>query len=468
MNTKNLPDYYPVYKDLADRMNTNHSDQNQKDPDRKKDVSPQPQPPESDPVVSPVMLNAEDLINLALKYGFSPFQIIILLLKNAFEGHVFLTYQIRPDQLFSHGTLLFQTKPEFMLLSFYKDLDRYKPSLLESWKLLQEKALCLGGINFDLMIHTIIVNHLIRMPVALFSLYDIRSFSDTLSVNEQAMDQRFEMVLLGESALGEYEFIRRVNFIYAEKYKEFVHQLSIKEGVFSHYQRKLALSLYPNIKTAEELDDLMYKKLVEEQVNRKYYDMEKSDGINQLNAETSNRIRKFMNKTKGLYRSVSKNCSEIHSVTDGENNFPELNNIFLAANIIYNEYISTHSEALLQYMRMLLLLSEAVVLRKNKRYTITDNLQLISEFNAKDVLLKEDLKSIKKDLDSSLTTYRMKSFTDYKMKFVMDEDFTEIHNHFLQKQIDFMDQQIIQIQEDIKEVLKMKSDVSISKTSENQ
>jgi len=462
MNTKNLPDYYPVYKDLADRMNTNHSDQKQKD------LSPQPQPPESDPSISPVMLNAEEITDLALKHGFSPFQTVILLLKNAFEGHVFLTYQIRPDQLFSQGTILFQTKPEFMLLSFYKDLDQYKPGILESWKFLQGKSPCLGGINFDLLMHTIIVNHLIRMPVSLFSLYDIRSFSDTLSVNQQAMDQRFELVLYGENALGEYEFIRRVNFLYKEKYKDLVHQLGIKEGVFSHYQRKLALALYPNIKTEEELDDLMYKKLVEEQVNRNHYDMERSDSINRLNAETSARIQKLLNKTKGLYRSVSKNCSEIHSASDGENNFPELNNVFLEANIIYNEYVPNYSDALLQYMRMLLLLSEVVVLRKNKGYAITDNLQLISEFNRKEVLPKEDLKSVKRDLDSSLASYRMKSLTDYKMKFVMDDDFTDIHNHFLQKQMDFIDQQIIQIQKDIKEVLKMKSDVSISKTSKNQ
>ncbi len=467
MNTKNLPDYYPVYKDLSDRMNTNISHQEQKDPDRMEDLSPEQQPPESDPSISHLMLNAEDLINLALRYGFSPFQTIILLLKNAFEGHVFLTWQIRPDLLFNEGALHFNAKPEPMIAGFYKDFERYKPGLTESWKLLQGKALCLGGINFDLMIDTIIINHLIRMPVSLFSLYDIRSFSDTLSVSQQAMDQQFEMVMLGENALGEYEFIRRVNFIYNEKFKEFVHKLTIKEGVFSHYQRKLALSLYPNIKTEEELDDLMYKKLVEEQVNRKYYDMEKSDAINQLEPEISNRIRKLQNKTKGLYRLVSKNCSEIHSAADGENRFPELNNIFLEANIIYNGFVSNHSDALLQYMRMFLLLSEVVVLRKNKGYLITDNLRLITEFNSKEVLSKEDLKSLKRDLNSGLASYRMKSFTDYKMKFVMDNDFTDIHNHFLQKQIDFLDQQIIQIQEDIREVLSMKSDASISK-SENQ
>jgi hypothetical protein len=455
MNTKNLPDYYPVYKDLSYRMNANLSDHKSESP-------------ESLSAESHIMLNAEELTDLALKYNFSSFQTVILLLKNAFEGHVFLTFEIRPEQLFSRGNLLFQPKPESMILSFYKDLVKYKPGLNQIWKILQEKMAGLGGISFDLLVHTLIVNHLIRLPVSLFSLYDIRSFSESLHTNQQAMDQQFNLVLLGESALAEHEFIQRVNFIYAEKFKEFIHQLSIKEGVFSHYQRKLALSLYPDIHTEEELDDLMYKKLVEEQVNRKYPGSEKSNPENQFNPGTLDTMLKFVNKTKTLYRSVSKNCSEVHSSTEGENSFPELNNIFLEANSIYSQPASNLSESLLQYMRMMLLLSEVVIIRKTKGYVISDNLQLIIDFNGKEVLSKEELKSLQRNMDTILASYRQKCFTDYKIKFVMDDDLTNLHNHFLQKQLDFIDQQIIQIQKDIKEILKLKSDVSIPKTEENQ
>jgi hypothetical protein len=355
-----------------------------------------------------------------------------------------------------------------MLLSFYKDLDHYKPGLNLIWKILHEKVPGLGGINFDLIIHTIIVNHLIRMPVSLFSLYDIRSFSDTLSVNQQAMDQRFELVLFGENALGEYEFIRRVNFLYKEKYKELVHQLGIKEGVFSHYQRKLELALYPNIRTEKELDDLMYKKLVEEQIYKNSPDSLKWWHGDNGNTETSNKMIRFVNKTKSLYRAVSKNCSEIHSTTYGIIRYPELNDIFLKANSIYNESVSTLSESLLQYLRMMLLLSEVVIFRKTGGFPLSDNLQLISDFNGKEMLSKDDIKSLNKNMDSTLAAYKLQCFTDYKLKFVMDDDFTTMHNHFLQKQMDFIDEQIIQIQKDIKEVLRMKSDASISKTSENQ
>ncbi len=88
MSKKNLTDYYPVYKDLDG---------------------------------TPAMFNAEDLIDKAEKCGLNTFQTAVLLVKNAFEGHIFLTYQIRPDQLFSEGTILFKTKPEYLLLNFYEN-----------------------------------------------------------------------------------------------------------------------------------------------------------------------------------------------------------------------------------------------------------------------------------------------------------------------------------------------------------
>jgi hypothetical protein len=450
MSTKNLTDYYPVFKDLSDQINTSTADLKTQTCDSKSEELP-------------VMLNAEELTDLSLKYRFTPFQTVILLLKNAFEGHVFLTWGLRPDELFEKGTLLFRSKPESMVPGFFSDFEKYKPGLNQIWSVLQEKVQGLGGINFDLMIHTILVNNLLRLPVSLVSHYDIRSFSDTLPVNKQAMDQHLDMVLLGENALGEHEFIQRVNSIYEEKYREFVHQLTIKEGVFSHYQRKLALALYPDIKTEEELDDLMYKKLIEEQIGKNSrYDI-LSGPENQIPADSSKPILRLVNKTKNLYRLISKNCSEIHTADDGEDSFPELNSVFMKANSIYNERVSDISEVLLQNMRMVLLLSNVVIFRKTNGLTLGENLQLISDFNSKEVMSTDDLKSARKNIDANLVSYRMKSYTDYKIKFVFDNDFTDIHNHFLQKQLDYIDQQIIQIQKDITEVLKLKSEVSVSK-----
>jgi hypothetical protein len=151
---------------------------------------------------------------------------------------------------------------------------------------------------------------------------------------------------------------------------------------------------------------------------------------------------------------VSKNCAEVHTSTDIEDNFPELNGIFLEANTIYNEPVSLLHENVLNYMRLLLLFSKLLVFRKSANFEIAGAFQL---FGKEIFLSKEDMKLLEKNLDEYLINYRINNFTDYKIKFVIDDELTEMHNHFLNQQIEYVDRQILQIQRDIKEILKIKS-----------
>lgn len=459
---KKLSDYYPVYKDLTDQIKNRTSDLYSEFPLFRSGDLPEPLSPGSYPV-----MNSGELADLALKCGFSTFQTFILLIKNAFEGHILMTYNIRPDQLFSEGTLLFKSKPEMMVLDFYETISQYEPGLSQIWAVLAKTNSDLVEIRFELLIHNLIINHIIRFPVSLISSCDIKLYNESFLMNEQAMYHRVELVKLGERALGENEFIERVNSIYVEKFKEFAQQLRIKEEAFSHYQRKLVLALLPDINTEEELDELMYKRLLEEKLNRTTQNILKVHTGDQPVSETSFGKLKIREKTKLLYRHVSKNCCEVHTVPDSEKSFPELTNIFLEANSIYIEPVSNLAEALLQYMKMMLLLSEAVIFRKINGYDISENFLLFSEVSWKEVLSKDDIKLIRRNLDAKVLSSRLKSLTDYKMKFIMDDDLTDIHKHFLQKQMDYIDQQIIQIQNDIKEILKIKSQVSDIKPSKN-
>jgi hypothetical protein len=456
-----LTDYYPVYKDVADMIKNRSDEQISEYTLIETDQSDENQVPGSASSRSQTVFNAEELTQLALKYGFSTLQTVILIIKNAFEGHVLLTYNIRPGQIFSQGTILVQAEPELMIVSFYEHFARYKDGLGETWKILKEREKDLNSISFEILAHSLIFSHLIRFPVSVFSGCDIRSFTEAMFMNQQEINQQSELCLLCERAIGEFELIRRVNLIYTEKFNEFVHQLSIKEEVFSHYQRRLELALYPNIHTEEELDDLMYKKLIEDKLNQTSQYLLKFSPDNYANYETPYEKSGITEGTKTLYRYISKNCSEVHSIQDCENKFTELNNVFLEANSIYNEPVLNLSDALLQYMRMILLLSQVVIFRKEKGFEIAGISQLIRNASDKDSLSRDELRLARRNLDSRLAAYRVKSLTDYKMKFVIDDELIEIHNHFLQKQLDFIDQQIIQIQSDIKEVLLMKSQVKI-------
>jgi len=144
----------------------------------------------------------------------------------------------------------------------------------------------------------------------------------------------------------------------------------------------------------------------------------------------------------------------VHTSTDDENKYPELNEIFLEANAAYNEPVSQLHENLLNYMRLVLLFGKLLVFRKSAGYAVADGFHLTE----KEILFsKDDLKLLETNLDDHLINYRIQHSIEYKIKFIIDDELTAIHNHFLFQQIEYIDSQILQIQGDIKEILKIKS-----------
>lgn len=447
MSLKFLPDYYPVFLDLREMAILNG---NEKDLENSAaaDLNPDQK-----------MLNAETLTEIALESGFSTFQTFLLLVKNAFEGDVYLNHQIKPDQLIKTGTILLYSKPELLIPNFYEHILEYKGGLLHIWSILLQKEPHLEEVDLDLVIHGILINHIIRFPVSMFASYDFSSllFQTEPTANEKK--QRFSFGLLGEQLLGQFRLIELVNMYYADKFKAFSQEYKLKEDMFTYYQKRLVLALSSGITSELELDEQMYKNLVEEKLRLTHLHKVVEAPPGSHKAEKSYSQVRIKNRTKALYRLISKNCMEIHVSKENENGFPGLNQVFLHANVIYNEPVTTVHQTFLQYLRLLLLLSQVIVHRKLNNLPVGEHLQLISDFSGKEVLVfKDDLGSLSKNAEEQLMEYRAKNQTEYKMKFIVDEEFTEIHKHYLQKQLDFIDEQIEQIQKDIRKILQIKSE----------
>lgn len=467
MKTKNLTDYYPVYLDVSELINNRQISPPFENPFFETANSTDNPDPGQVKEGSFPLYQGKMLLDLALKSGLSAYQTIILLTKNTFEEHVFLKYNIRPDQLFSQGTVLFQGKPESLILNFYENIAQHEPVLNQIWTNLKERYPDLADINFELVIHSLIIHHTIRFPVSINSSAHTRSYTDQILMNQQAMGQRLNLVLLNERYIAELLFIENVNDIYARIYKDCLTQLRMKEDVLFHYQKKLVLSNSQDINTIKELDDLMYTKLLEEKMSRNSLKAGRDFSImNPYNEPLIDKLR-IREKIKFLYRSISKNCSEVHSAADPDNSLNELTEIFLAANAIYLQPVTTLSEALLQYMKMVILLSKAVIFRKTHGMIITGDPKLLSRIGCTEVISLNDLKLLKKELDAEMVKCRLRSLTDFKIKFIIDEDLVRLHNHFLQKQLEYIDQQIVQIQFNINEILKMKSQASLFKNTNN-
>jgi hypothetical protein len=468
MNKRILSDYYPVYKDFTDQIDALPEGRQFKYPLQPLGMNEELENQVSNLSEFHSLLNAEELIHLALKCRFTPFQIVILLLKSVFEGHVFLTYNLRPEQLFHEGTLLFQPQPKILIHSFYKQLSQYHEGLLKSWELLKQEFKEINDVNFESLLQNLIINHLVRFPVSLFPAVDLGRFKELTAQNKQDLHKRFEMVSIGENVQGEFEFMNRVNCIYAEKFKEFAQQLQIKEEIFNHYQQKMILALYPDVHTEEELDELMYKKLIEEKLKSQPENRELLKLHTPEHSGTSGPEQEIRNKIKMLYRLISKNCSEVHTSTENENKYPELTQIFLQANNIYNETNMAFSDAWFNYICMVVLFSKLVIFRKSNMLPITDSTQFLSDYTSRGISISnEDLKLLRRTLDDKLVNFRLKNFVDFRMKFAMEDEFTEIHKHFIQKQIDFVEDETIQLQIDIRNVLKNKSYYSIRSIRKN-
>jgi hypothetical protein len=451
-------DYYPVFKDVSDFIATKPMEVGG---EFESDLPGYPfENRNSGPgsFGSPVMLNAAALVDMACKLGFSVFQTVILMLKNTFEGHVYLNFNLRPDQLLEQGTIKIQNKQMLLIPGFYEQLDNYWEGLQHAWKLLKARETGLDEISFESVVYGVLANHLIRLPVSLCSTCDIRQFSEESLKNQNIMRSQLDFTILCERTIGEYLLINEVNAFYEERFKDLLQQIHLKEDVLTHYDRKLAFAFDPNIRTEDELDEYMYKYLVEcklysnSHINRHVLTRD----LNNLKA--SNEMLSLSDKVKFLYRSISKNCYEIHSSFESENSFSELQQVFLEANEIYNDNVSELADAILQYMRMVILFPKVLIYRNLLGLKAVEGIHIENLIGRKEIsVTAEDIQFIRKSLAAKLLNLRIRSNTEFKTKFVSDDDLTEIHQIYLQKQLEFLNGQIAKIQHDIEVVFNQKS-----------
>jgi hypothetical protein len=458
MNTMILPvGYYPLYKDISDLIERNTIQKADGVVINRSSDSPEMRPGDPISAGSPVMLNAEGVVALYINCEFSLLQTVILLLKNTFEGHVYLNYNIRPEQFPDQDLFKLHDDPESVLTGFYEQLDLYREGLESAWNKLKEHDPSISEVCFESLMYNILSDQLIRFPVALCSSCDILQFKGLSLKSRQSFRNRLLLTTLGGGALSEFIRIENVNTLYTEKFKDLLEQLQLKEDVLNHYNRKLVLAFDPDITNEDELDACLYKHLVESKIydysnKQKLVLVSDPDSPDTVDEMFWNRER-----VKHFYRLISKNCAEVHTNPDSETSFPELHQVFLDANRIYNEPVSDCSDALLQQMRLALLFSQVINFRKSRGLAPVTGLQVELTKERKDIYLSEkDVQMIRRKMESRISAYKTGSYTDYKMKYVVNDEMKDIHRIYLKKHVDFIDQQIEKLQIEIKNVLKLK------------
>lgn len=453
-------DYYPVYKDISDMMEIRMRSGEEKYWPGSTGFSADKFYTDSCSPSSPEMLNANGLIEITHKIGFSVFQTVVLLLKNTFEGHVYLNFNLRPDRLFVQGTIRGQDKHELLIPGFYKHLEDYWTGLHHAWKLLKKEESGLDEICFESVVCGILTHQLIRFPVSLCMSTDIRKFSEVFAKNRSNICNHLDISMICERALGGYQLIKEVNDQYEEQFKELLQQLRLKEDILSHYDRKFAFALDPQIKTEAELDSCMYKYLVEHKLYSNSSVCRPTVASDSTNPTATEELALMRNKIKFLFRSISKNCYEVHTSFDPDSRNSELQEVFMEANAIYNDKAGGLAEAMLQYMRMVLLFSNVLIYRKLRGLNVIESVYIDNITGQKPMSISgEDIQMIRRSLDEKLANLQIICHTEFKTRYIANDDHVGFHKIYLLKQLDFMDEQIAIIQNNIKVVLDQKSQV---------
>jgi len=97
-----------------------------------------------------------------------------------------------------------------------------------------------------------------------------------------------------------------------------------------------------------------------------------------------------------------------------------------------------------------------LVYRKSHGLPAYEGLHSYPDASRDELLSEADLVSVSNELDTMVAFARINSRADTKFNYISDEFMIETHREYLQKQVEFIDKEILKIQEDISNILKSK------------
>jgi hypothetical protein len=439
-NSTTISDYFPLCYDIAEAQNTGFSK------------------PET------VGLSAGELADWSSQNHLTELQTMTLLIKNAFEGHLCHLNDIPVAKLTESGT--FQVDlggaQNYRELTgdFFRNFRSYREGLESAWGKMVPGNASKENIDFGSMLYFILANQLFRFPVSFLKSYDPQRF---IGIPELQRTQYRLHYLLQVSMLNhvaQWSFIEMVDEKYQLKFKDILLRLRSKEIVITQLYTKLNFANDPSIHTEEELEKMYFNFLIA--INVKDSEKKKAKLVPEPAEvpEGRNFEQLLKMQIRKLYKVISKNCREVHNQIDGQEQFQYLSLYFMAANAVYHDLVDDFSSLMLQYSRLKLLFVKVINLRKinNLPVFFIDFTEIVQKQSVE--IKEEDVIKCQNRLQASLELQQIFYQTDYKSKYIKDEELAEIHREFLNRQLRFLDQQISEILKEINEVMQNKPKIA--------
>jgi hypothetical protein len=437
---KSISDYFPLRYDIAEG-------------DKKGFAAP-----------ASTGLSADELIAWSVGKRLNALQTLSLLIKNAFEGHLCHLNGIPVESLVEHGTFHFSPEGEKayreLAVEFFRDFEPYHNGLEIAWKNFIRQQPEAAGADFQSLLYFILAYQLFRLPASCLAEWDTRRFS---AVSGKQREQYRFHYLLHISILyhvAQISYIEMVNQQYLEKFRELLLRLQSKEKVLMQVSTKLDYANDPAVQSLDQLERKYFEFLVAHNISgTPLRGLELFD--NYAGAPEVKHFHELLKaQIKKLFKLISKNCSEVHTQTDSTESFQLLRKYFMAATSLYNEVPLHFSSLMLQYSRLILLFIKVVNFRKLNHLPVSmSDFTDIREKRLTD-LNEEEVYTCQNTLKRALENQGVLHFTDFKSRYVKDDELAHIHQKFLESQIEFIDQKIKEVMEEIKLVMLKKTGVS--------
>jgi hypothetical protein len=393
--------------------------------------------------------NVNELIRLS-KEMYSLFGIVVLLIKNSFEFHIKLEFDVSSEKVKDPGVLIRYR----MVPSFLNKLPEYVPGIISGINLCDDKsdfkhisACC------ESMIYWICAQSLYKFPVSFSQDFDIHSVNFT---DRKRIHHDYDLVRIGEEVLCDYLNVLRINYLYKKEFEDILLLHNLKNEIFGRYQLKLQYAETNPSLSQEELESLMYDQLLKEKLTKdnERYNL-RSCRLSEMHTDDMEQVDSdYLNPVKRIFRLIAKSSKEIQTEKQGVTN-EHLNvfkNMFWEAYQIYEEPVTTEKELVFfSYLRLVQILSDCLVFRKT--------------IDLEDIVHLSDLVKYDFDFklpDTSLVRQRLKQKTyllmtiedtDKKTEYLKNEHMIAMHRLNLQQEVEMIDETIQTVKEKIEAIL---------------